>query len=446
MTRVLSAKPSKGRDASFSKTRSPAQNQPTNPYGKLFSLQRTAGNRATEQMLNSLGTGAIVQRKCACGGAAGASGKCAKCSEEETLLQRDGTGESESSEVPPIVHEVLSSSGQPLNPDTRSFMEERFGYDFNQVRVHTSTKAAESAKAVNALAYTVGRDIVFGTGHYAPNTLRGQQLLAHELTHVIQQRDRFVEDPISGSLATDANSQTLEVEAEQNAARIDNYNSLSVSSLNQAPQIQCEKKSGLSPTTPRPDRDIEAQRLEAIDIVRSNCLKIWATAGKYGVSAEAIAGAILWEALENPYYRPFPRLGPGKVHPYEYIGKSEAEKVEEEKRVPASKDKEERTQRLKQADQAITYIAAIMQRHADNYKKIAGVDITNNPGVLCTLYQGGKSEERAQKLAEKRKKDPNAQPMVGDEMGPWVEQNMDFIKSLCTVGDFVPPSGSTRAA
>jgi hypothetical protein len=215
--------------------------------------------------------------------------------------------------------------------------------------------------------------------------------------------------------------------------------------LNQAPQIQ-RVKSGLPPTTPRSDKDIEDQRLEAINIVRSNCLKIWATAGKYGVSAEAIAGAILWEALENPYLRSFSRLGPGKVHPYEHIGKSEAEKVEEEKRVPASKDKEERTQRLKQADQAITYIAAIMQRHADNYKKIAGVDITNNPGVLCTLYQGGKSEERAQKLAEKRKKDPNAQPMPGDEMGPWVEQNMDFIKGLCMLGDLIPPSGSTRAA
>jgi hypothetical protein len=193
MTRTLSVKPSKEREAGFAKARSPAQNQPTNPYGKLFSLQRTAGNRATEQMLNSLGTGAIVQRKCACGGAAGASGKCAKCSEEETLLQRHGTGESKSSQVPPIVHEVLNSSGQPLNPDTRALMESQFGRDFSQVRVHTDTKAADSTRSVNALAYTVGKDIVFGTGQYAPTTDDGKKLLAHELTHVVQQQGKTLQ-------------------------------------------------------------------------------------------------------------------------------------------------------------------------------------------------------------------------------------------------------------
>ncbi|MFS0518432.1 DUF4157 domain-containing protein [Nostoc sp. UIC 10607] len=198
MARVLSIKSSKDREAAFARDRSPAQNQQSNPYSKVFSLQRIAGNRAVEQMmhsgmLNSLGTGAILQRKCACGGAAGASGKCAKCSEEETLLQRHGTGESESSQVPPIVHEVLSSSGQPLNSDTRAFMESRLGHDFSQVQVHTDSKAAESVRAVNALAYTVGKNIVFGTGQYAPTTDEGKQLLAHELTHVVQQQETTIQ-------------------------------------------------------------------------------------------------------------------------------------------------------------------------------------------------------------------------------------------------------------
>ena len=89
--------------------------------------------------------------------------------------------------APPIAHEVLSAPGQPPDASTRAFMEPRFGHDFSQVRIHTDEKAAESAKAVGALAYTLGRDVVFGEGQYAPKTTQGQQLLAHELSHTLQQ-------------------------------------------------------------------------------------------------------------------------------------------------------------------------------------------------------------------------------------------------------------------
>ena len=91
------------------------------------------------------------------------------------------------SAAPPIVHDVLRSPGQPLDPATRAFFEPRFGHDFSRVRVHTDAKAAESAWAVNALAYTVGRDVAFGLAQYAPQTGAGRKLLAHELTHVVQQ-------------------------------------------------------------------------------------------------------------------------------------------------------------------------------------------------------------------------------------------------------------------
>lgn len=151
------------------------------------------------------------------------------------LLRRSGEGHI--NRVPPIVHDVLGSLGRPLEASTRSFMESRLGhnvsraraggplqagsadlhvgpvddphereadavadrvmnestakenrgFDFSQVRIHTDTRAAESARAVNAAAYTVGRDIVFGAGKYQPNTPQGQRLLAHELTHVAQQ-------------------------------------------------------------------------------------------------------------------------------------------------------------------------------------------------------------------------------------------------------------------
>jgi hypothetical protein len=89
--------------------------------------------------------------------------------------------------VPAIVNETLHSSGQGLEKETQSFFESRFGHDFSKVRVHTGVRAADSARAVNALAYTVGRDMVFGSGQYAPQTASGQRLLAHELAHVVQQ-------------------------------------------------------------------------------------------------------------------------------------------------------------------------------------------------------------------------------------------------------------------
>ena len=104
------------------------------------------------------------------------------------LFQRAEVNPSPAHAVPSIVHEVVRSPGQPLDDATRSFMEPHFGHDFSRVRVHTDSKATESARAVNALAYTVGHDVVFGCGQYAPRLPAGEQLLAHELTHVVQQR------------------------------------------------------------------------------------------------------------------------------------------------------------------------------------------------------------------------------------------------------------------
>lgn len=90
-------------------------------------------------------------------------------------------------DVPSVVREVLRSPGQPLDEATRAFVKPLFGRDFSNVRVHTDAAAAQSAQAVNALAYTVGQNIVFDDGQYAPGTGAGQKLLAHELTHTVQQ-------------------------------------------------------------------------------------------------------------------------------------------------------------------------------------------------------------------------------------------------------------------
>jgi Domain of unknown function (DUF4157) len=116
------------------------------------------------------------------------SRKCAECEEEGRLQKKEaGTPEAAASEAPGIVHEVLRSPGQPLDASSRAYFEPRFGHDFSRVRVHSGASAEQSARDVNAHAYTVGRDIVFDAGRFAPGTQEGRQLLAHELTHVVQQ-------------------------------------------------------------------------------------------------------------------------------------------------------------------------------------------------------------------------------------------------------------------
>ncbi len=128
-----------------------------------------------------------VQRKCSCGGS------CDKCKaeqpdEERGKVQRKPTGPhisavgsspaSSGMTAPPIVHEVLRSPGQPLDPGTRALMEPRFGHDFSRVRVHFDAAAQQSAHDVNANAYTVQNNIVFGAGRFAPGTRQGRHLIA----------------------------------------------------------------------------------------------------------------------------------------------------------------------------------------------------------------------------------------------------------------------------
>jgi hypothetical protein len=130
--------------------------------------------------------GKLLQRKCACGGQASQSeGECADCKKKKTL-QRQAAGQAAPATAPPIVHQVLDSPGQPLDPATRNFFEPRFGHDFCRVRVHTDDRAAESARSVNAAAYTVGNDVVFDSNH-RPADGKSRQLVAHELAHVVQQ-------------------------------------------------------------------------------------------------------------------------------------------------------------------------------------------------------------------------------------------------------------------
>ena len=143
-------------------------------------------DRVSEQVMRM--SESQLQRACACGGG------YPKCQMEQPGQEHEplhtkhvGSSDLEQTAVPPIVHEVLATPSQPLDPSTRGFMEPRFGHAFSKLRVHTDAKAAESAHAIGAAAYVMGHDIVFGAGRFAPETQEGRQLIAHELTHVVQQ-------------------------------------------------------------------------------------------------------------------------------------------------------------------------------------------------------------------------------------------------------------------
>jgi hypothetical protein len=113
-----------------------------------------------------------------------------RCGDDELKIQtKPAEGGNGAAQVGlnPLIKNVLSSPGQPLDAATRCFMEPRFGQSFRGVRVHVDSGAAESARAVSARAFTVGSNVVFANGEYIPGTNEGRWLLAHELAHVVQQ-------------------------------------------------------------------------------------------------------------------------------------------------------------------------------------------------------------------------------------------------------------------
>jgi Domain of unknown function (DUF4157) len=248
------------------------QSQPLQQQENFAALQKTYGNQAVLRMKGRSPAanpvqGGVLQRKCACSNSAGSSGSCTECqskqegilqtklqigevgdryeqeadrvaeqvmrmpeptiqpdveSEKEDVVQRKAiansitplqnlsTEQDQPSEITSIINEVLRSPGQPLDTATRTFFEPRFGHDFSRVRVHSDRRALVSAGTVGALAYTVGPDIVFGSGQYVPRSEMGRRLLAHELTHVVQQRQGMSGATIKPSPAREGMDATLQ--------------------------------------------------------------------------------------------------------------------------------------------------------------------------------------------------------------------------------------------
>src|SRR5262245_39859005 len=181
----------------------------------LLFLQRSIGNQGVVRLMQKRGdlsqpgdshegksdiiqqpmvVGPIIQRKCACGSAVSApQEECADCQAKRLPVQRQATEEADQSSLPSSVEEVMrSGNGEPLPKNTQEYMETALGADLGGVRIHTGPQAARASQDINAAAFTHGQNIYFGAGRYQPDTTDGKRLLAHELTHTIQQRNGAV--------------------------------------------------------------------------------------------------------------------------------------------------------------------------------------------------------------------------------------------------------------
>ena len=171
-------------------------------------------------------------------------------------------------EAPATVYEVLRTPGHPLPLSSRAFMESRFDQDFSQVRVHTDGRAIESARSLNALAYTVGRDVVFDADRYRPETSEGQRLLAHELAHVVQQRSGAASySVLQKGLTVDESDAPAEREADQMASRVMNgeggqaqpAGALLMQQRDVGIRLQRQQGDAATPAQAQTNRDLTAQ-------------------------------------------------------------------------------------------------------------------------------------------------------------------------------------------
>jgi Domain of unknown function (DUF4157) len=190
-----------------SMTRTRARSMPGGVVNSILHLQRTVGNQAVQRLLqahtaNVEGDSATVKTKLTVNTPGDtyeqeadriadqvmATPSRSAASNAPPRIQRFlGQPNGQIDAAPASVEQTLASAGRPLEAGLRQDMEQRLGHDFSQVRVHSGAMAEQSARDVNANAYTVGHNVVFGAGRFAPQTQEGRRLIAHELTHVVQQ-------------------------------------------------------------------------------------------------------------------------------------------------------------------------------------------------------------------------------------------------------------------
>ena len=216
--------------------------------------------------------------------------------EEEEILQTKSNSDETPTATPNLESRInsLKGGGQPLDSATRRFFERRFGYDFSHVLVHTDTRKAEAARSFNAKAFTIGRDIVLGESQYEPESHEGRKLLAHELTHILQQRDsKTAEDsvirrkPTIDSTYAKCESKEMGVAAEK-IAEIDTGHPAGV--------IRRQSPGGAIPEPAKPDTAVPSPKV----IVKGNTLllTVYFAKGEYVLNiGHSWALAVLNEGL-----------------------------------------------------------------------------------------------------------------------------------------------------
>lgn len=198
-----------------------------------------------------------LQKKCSCGGT------CAKCRHEH-----NGGEHAHDHHVPGSVEQALQSPAQSLDNNNRKFMESRFGQDFSNVKLHTGETATRSAQEMNASAYTVGQNIVFDDKHYSPDSPEGKHLLAHELTHTIQQRNTgpFVADKLK---AGEENDQ-FEQEADTAADKVLNFDKPGVNTDSPQQVSKAPPETPPPPITPDLGPNFTPEQKELLRTARNN--------------------------------------------------------------------------------------------------------------------------------------------------------------------------------
>jgi peptidoglycan hydrolase-like protein with peptidoglycan-binding domain len=316
-----------------------------------------------------------LQRKCSCGGTPGPSGECEECRRKKRLglqakldinepgdiyeqeadriadqvmattahsgvsgarprIQRvSGHSNAKMDAAPANVDQTLANSGRPLDLELRQDMEQRFGYDFSKVRIHSDAVAGQSAREVNARAYTVGSDIVFDPDQFNPATISGRKLLAHELVHTIQQSATGLEKGPSAGSAVDLDHRAERLQRQVSPA----FSHLQSPRFSPSAKLErCfEDTDRLRQGDPDTDAVIRIQQaLIDVQKITGNTYDLGSTGpnndgvdGDYG--PKTVAAVKKFKADEKLGFTEFGDVGPGTMHRLDELFSAEAEQPEQ---------------------------------------------------------------------------------------------------------------------
>jgi hypothetical protein len=364
--------------------------------------------------------------------------------------------------IPPVIEHVLHSPAHPIDASALAFLEPRFGYDFSPVRLHTGPDAAHSAETINAQAYTVGSDLVFGRGTYNPVTTEGCTLLAHELAHVVQYSQGgsgfFLARKPAGSESCVEHDKYEQILCVKKDSNLDDPTSVTDVNRNcrlrnpySGPDVTKQDIEQAPEYVPELSIELEDAPISATEEARMKCWlqkykeTILAYEQKYQVDRRAIAGAIAWEALVNKHGKSKMLLSRGAIAagkpqirqfriPF-IEGNPITKQVEEAGYLPKRTRNERWDYIGEKPEHAIEYIAAILSAYADVVEK-HGFCIRWNPPILTNYYAGPGTDSEGRELkvvdekVAKKRITKDHEFKTGNPMALWVENNMGILESI----------------